>query len=80
MNENRQIRDNVEIHVGAQVNCSDKVDYVEINEKTNLIFNCCTCSFCCGNAAAAGGSLALKSFLIGLLVISAAAAVGKKHK
>ena len=42
----------------------------------DLLIKYCTCSCCCGKAAAAGGYLTLKSFLIGLLVISAAA-VGK---
>ena len=42
MNENIQIQDNVEIHVGPQVNIGENANVVsvEINEKTNLICNC----------------------------------------
>ena len=44
MTENRQVDDNVEIHVGPQVNFGDNVVSVEMNEeisyKTNLICNC----------------------------------------
>ena len=42
MNENIQIQDNVEIHVGPQVNIGENANVVSVenNEKTNLICNC----------------------------------------
>ena len=44
MMENKLVERNVEIHVGPKVNCSDNVvvESVEINEKTNIICNCCS--------------------------------------
>ena len=40
MKENKQVENNIEIHVGPRVNCGENVKSVEINEETNLICNC----------------------------------------
>ena len=62
----------VELNVGPQINFADAVESIEINDRTKIVYSCCYG----GNG---GGFFTLKSFLIGLIVISVTAAVGKTY-